>query len=169
MRPRSESAMHRSRRAASRWPALVCACAVAVGCSNFERKWRDLGHQPPPADPVLGRWEGRWDSVTTGHGDVLRCIVTPAEEGGYDAWFHARFMKVLSGQYHAALEVEPRHDERGAYIAIRAEADLGRLAGGVYRQAGEIRDGHYRTRYTSEHDEGTMEMKRPDESGTGEE
>ncbi len=165
MGDRSEPAIHRARCVVPLWLALVCVGGAAVGCSNFERKWRDLGNQPPPADPVLGRWEGRWDSVATGHGDVLRCIVTPTEEGGYDAWFHARFMKVLSGQYHAALEVEPRHDERGAYVAIRAESGLGRLAGGVYRQVGEIRDGRYRTRYTSEHDEGTMEMQRPEGEG----
>jgi hypothetical protein len=135
-------------RGAGAFPVAVFALLVGLvgGCSSFEQSWRQMAEAPPVNDEVLGRWEGRWASEATGHGDVLRCIITKQADGAYDAWFRARFMKVFNGEYHAALEAT-RH---GDHWRLSAAADLGFLAGGVYRQEGQIRDGLYSTTYQSE-------------------
>lgn len=148
------------------WWIVTVLCGVVSGsavpgCSSFQCQWRQLGEQKSSGDPVLGCWEGRWDSDANGHGGTLRCIVTRQSDGGYDAWFRARFMKVLAGEYHADLVVTRQGVQGVGFVSISAEADLGSLAGGVYRQEGEIRDGLYQTRYISKHDEGTMTMRRP--------
>jgi len=139
----------------------VVAGAAIPGCSSFQCQWRQIGEQKCFGDPVLGCWEGRWDSDVNGHGGTLRCIVTRQSGDSYDAWFRAGFMKVMTGEYHADLVVTQQGVQGVGFVSITAEADLGPLAGGVYRQEGEIRDGLYRTRYISKHDEGTMTMRRP--------
>ena len=134
---------------------LVTTLVGAVGCSGFERAWKEVADAVPASDPVTGRWQGRWYSETAEHGDRLRCIITRREDGTYDAWFHAYYMKVLAGEYHAALVLT----DHGSHAQLTAEADLGWLAGGVYRQAGRIQDGRYTTRYWSKKDRGTFAMQ----------
>src|SRR4051794_12553154 len=76
---------------------LLVLLASTGGCA-FDRKWLTLAHETPEpapaaADPLAGRWEGKWVSEQDGHSGRLRAICTRAAVGGqtyhieYDAYF----------------------------------------------------------------------------------
>ena len=135
---------------------LFGAVVVTTGCSGFERAWKETASVAPGSDPVVGCWQGRWYSETANHGDKLRCVIMRRDDGTYDAWFRACFMKMMAGEYHAKL-VTTDHE---THVQVQAKADLGALAGGIYHQKGRIQSGRYVTRYWSKKDRGTLTMQR---------
>jgi len=142
------------------WGALLLAMLVGTGCSSFNRAWRAAEQQPVPPDGLAGRWAGTWRSEPTGHQDELRAIITPASNGVYSARFHARYRKGIfrfSFGYTLPLQAE----RQGELVRFRGEADLGWLAGGVYRCDGSASGTNFSSTYHSKYDHGVFEMKRP--------
>lgn len=56
------------------------------------------------ADPVSGRWVGRWSSDANGHSGPLRASLSPTATG-YTATFAGRFAGVIPFVYRTPLDV----------------------------------------------------------------
>jgi hypothetical protein len=142
-------------------PMAVAGLAIAIlsGCSSYNRQWRSALSQPLPSDGISGPWEGQWISDVNGHNGRLRCIMSPLGEGEYEARFHAKYRRVLSFSYDVPLHARKVAENRWEFDG---EADLGKLAGGVYEYEGWATPIEFFSTYTSRHDHGRFEMKRPE-------
>lgn len=142
--------------------ALFCLSMFA-GCSSFDKRWNETASIAVPADSIEGRWEGVWLSKVNGHTGPLRCIITKKGEHQHQAEFHAKYKRLitLSFGYTVLLKVERHGDE----FRFEGEADLGWLAGGVYKYAGKATLSFLDCTYRSKRDQGTFEMRRPEPAG----
>ena len=139
-----------------RFLALLTLLLV-TGCSSFQREWRTAAKHPVAANSIEGRWEGTWKSNSNSHSDKLRCLVTRISEQEYEARFHAKYKKVLSFGYTATL----RGEHEGDLFKFAGEADLGKLAGGIYRYKGTISPTNFFSTYDSKYDRGVFNLQRP--------
>ena len=143
--------------------ALACLVAAFsfTGCSTFERDWRSAAQIPFSTNTTItGRWEGTWRSEVNGHNDQLRCLMTPLTNGLHSARFHARYKKGIfrfSFSYSVPLQVRRANDT----FQFVGEADLGWLAGGIYRYEGSATATNFFSTYRSKYDRGTFQMERP--------
>jgi len=140
------------------------ACLVAAlwlsGCSTFEQDWRAARLIPRLEDDVAGRWEGTWRSEANGHNDQLRAIITKGSNDVYLTRFHARYKKGIfrfSFGYSVPLQVRQTNDT----YQFHGEADLGWLAGGLYRYEGSATGTNFFSTYHCKYDHGTFQMRRP--------
>ena len=140
---------------------LLCGWILflTVGCSGFHRAWKhEISRTTPYPDGTFeGAWEGEWVSETNGHHGRLRCLVNKNEDGTYRTWYHAKYKKILSFAYGVDVEVKP---VQSGY-EFNGEADLGKLAGGLYRYEGESSKGDFHATYSSKFDNGIFKMNRP--------
>ena len=134
--------------------ALVLAC----GCSSFNRDWRKAAHQAVPVGSIEGRWEGSWISDVNSHHGKLRCLMTHEEGDRYRARFWATYWKVFRFTYAVPLEFQA-HDIGWEF---NGEANLGRLAGGVYYYEGRATLTNLHSTYRSKYDHGRFELRRPE-------
>ena len=142
--------------------ALACLIAVIwfTGCSTFERDWRDARLTPRLQDDLAGRWEGTWRSEASGHNDQLRAVIAMGSNGVYSTRFHARYKKGIfrfSFGYSVPLNVAQTNDT----YQFHGEADLGWLAGGIYRYEGSGTGTNFFSTYRCKYDHGTFQMTRP--------
>ncbi len=138
---------------------LLAALFLAGGCSRFESDWRSpaLLRAAPGDDRFAGRWKGHWKSVASGHSGSLRCIATRLDDRTYRAHFNASYALLLRFEYAAQMAVEARDDA----THFTGEADLGRLAGGVYRYDGHTDGRVFYCKYKSSNDHGYFKLTRP--------
>ncbi|MEW6158182.1 MAG: hypothetical protein AB1813_12160 [Verrucomicrobiota bacterium] len=130
---------------------------LTVGCSTFHRDWREAAKTPPPPNDITGRWDGRWISQVNGHNGRLRCLISKTGDGSYSARFHAKYKKILSFGYTVPLTAKT---ESGKWV-FEGQADLGKLAGGLYTYKGNASPTEFFSIYDSKYDRGTFEMTRP--------
>jgi hypothetical protein len=137
--------------------AVVAMAALAIlsGCSSFNREWRAAGKQPPAG--LAGRWEGHWVSDANGHNDKLRCVITEKGTNDYSANFHATYKHVFHFSYTVPLTVQ----QQGSNYVFSGQADLGKLAGGMYTYNGAATPTNFFSTYDSKYDHGKFEMHRP--------
>jgi hypothetical protein len=109
-------------------------------------------------ESVAGRWEGRWISDVNGHNGKLRCLLTQQEGNVYNARFRATYWKILRFSYTVPLAFEP-HDNGWEF---NGEANLGKLAGGVYFYEGRASQTNLFSTYRSKYDHGRFELTRPE-------
>jgi len=128
-----------------------------TGCSSFSREWRTTLKQPQAADSIAGAWEGRWVSDLSGHEGKLWCIMTRKTESEYDARFKARYKKIFSFSYTVPMQVK----RSGNSWKFEGEADLGKIAGGVYNYTGAASTTNFFSTYDNKYDHGKFEMARP--------
>jgi hypothetical protein len=156
------SAQTRRLRFAGGLLGLVIVCA---GCCGFDRAWRRAAEESPvPPNDLRGRWAGSWRSDVTGHSNELRCLMTPQTNGLSSARFHARYKKGIfrfSFGYTIPLQVR----RTGEAFEFEGQADLGWLAGGVYRCEGSATSTNFHSTYESKYDHGVFEMTRPASEG----
>jgi len=154
---RSSDSFHHRRLAAFAGSAMMLLLA---GCSTFERDWRAASQAPEQRDALVGRWQGTWRSEVNGHNDQLRAVVTPASNDVYSARFHAKyklgFLRFSFG--HSVLLQARRANDA---FQFEGGADLGWLAGGVYRYEGSATATNFTSTYRSKYDHGTFKMTRP--------
>ena len=129
---------------------------LVAGCSSFNRDWKRAAIAPQMTNDVAGRWEGSWTSEKKGHHGGLRCLITPACDGVYNARFRAKFWKIFSFGYTAPLTVQ----HSNAVTRFTGQADLGKLAGGVYNYAGAVTGTNFHSTYESAYDHGHFRMTR---------
>jgi len=112
--------------------------------------------QTPSTNSIEGRWKGHWLSAKNGHNGNLRCLIASDTDGAYSARFRATYAKILRFSYTIPLNVT-RSDEVWHF---RSEADLGKMAGGVYQYEGTATATHFHSTYSSKYDHGDFEMSR---------
>ncbi len=140
--------------------AGLLTAALLCGCSSFNRDWRGARSQAVPANSIEGRWEGRWTSDVNGHHGALRCLMTQATNSVYHARFRATYARILHFSYTVPLTAQSHY---GGW-EFNGEADLGKLAGGVYDYEGRISSTNFHSTYRSKYDHGTFELQRPTET-----
>jgi len=138
--------------------ASVLLAGLLTGCSTaFNKEWKAALLSPPQAGDLAGAWEGTWSSAPTSHTGRLRCIMVRKSATEYDAKFHANYKKVLSFSYTVPMEVQRVGDS----WKFSGEADLGKLAGGVYTYEGASSARQFISTYHCARDHGKFEMTRP--------
>jgi hypothetical protein len=148
--------------AARRVPPLVgfaalLAALFVTGCSTFNYEWRRVVRVGTATNDVVGAWEGKWVSNLNGHNGKLRCLITRETNGVLNARFYATYKRILRFGYTVPLEA--RGTDNG--VAFLGSADLGKLAGGVYKYSGYATPTNFFSTYESKYDHGTFEMLRP--------
>jgi len=141
----------------------LVAAVYFTGCSSFEHDWQSAALIPRLEDDLAGRWEGTWRSEVSGHNDQLRAVIATGTNGVYSTRFHARYKKGLfrfSFGYSVDLQVRQTNDT----YQLHGEADLGWLAGGLYRYEGSATGTNFHSTYRCKYDHGTFQMKRPADS-----
>lgn len=137
---------------------FVClgVAAAFTGCSSFHKEWKAATRQPIPQNSIEGPWAGEWRSDANGHHGSLRCVVTKKSDSTYRAHYRAHFMKVFRYTYAATLH----GTEENGMVRLQGEADLGKLAGGVYKYEGTATPTDLHSTYASKHDHGNYQMQR---------
>ena len=133
------------------------ATVVLTGCSSFHKEWKAAMNRPVPTNSIEGPWAGDWRSDKNGHHGSLRCVVTKTSETAYRAHFRAHFWKIFRYTYAATLN----GTETNGVVALRGEANLGKLAGGVYKYEGKATPTDFQSNYESKYDHGHYQMARP--------
>jgi hypothetical protein len=140
-----------------RFAILGMLLVLGSGCSSFHGEWRRAGAQPERPGTLTGRWEGRWTSDFNGHNGKLRCLISQDAEAQYAARFRASYLGVLRFEYTVPLQVAQQSNR----WTFQGEADLGKLAGGVYRYDGAITEGtNFHSSYRAEIDHGFFQMQK---------
>ena len=136
---------------------LLLTGILGAGCGTFNREWNKALKEPVVAAGLEGPWQGRWRSEVNGHSGKLRCLVKPQEDGKYQARFHAKYAGIFSFSYAVVLQTKQVDQD----IKFQGEADLGKLAGGIYYYDGMADPTNFFAAYRSRHDHGVFEMQRP--------
>ena len=140
---------------------LLVLSVFSTGCA-YECRWKKAGQTPTAGDSIDGRWSGTWQSDANGHSGGLRCIVTPAPDGHYQADFKASYACIFSFGYKMTMNVKAKDaDTRPAVVYFTGEADLGWLAGGKYTYEGRATPTDFFCQYKSEGDHGAFRLVRP--------
>jgi hypothetical protein len=107
----------------------------------------------------VGRWKGTWLSEASGHHGDLSCVVSEAKgkPGDHEFFYHATWMKILSGSYKAMHSVKKEKD--GTYT-FSGEHKMPNWAGGLYHYEGTIKGDEFKANYKCSMDNGTYTMKR---------
>ena len=129
--------------------------ALVNNASDFKRRWNQQMPLPSAANGLQGRWEGEWISEANGHRGALRCLLVRAEAGDYKATFHAVYAKILRVCYTVPLHGQWSDGK----LKLEGEADIGALAGGIYRYQGEAGEKEFICTYSCKYDHGTFRMK----------
>jgi hypothetical protein len=137
----------------------LVSALLLCGCSTFNYEWRQAAKHPIAHDELSGRWDGRWVSEVNGHNGKLRCLISPPTNGQYRARFHATYLRVLTFGYTVPLQAQ----KAGTEFQFQGSADLGRMAGGVYKYEGRAGGTNFFSTYSSKYDHGTFQMARPKE------
>ena len=124
----------------------------------FHREWKRYQGAPGQSDGISGRWHGQWVSEDSGHRGELKCVLTPLSEGVYRACFYATFSLLFRVGYVTPLKAQ----RQAARVLLKGEADLGALAGGLYRCEGEANGNELTCRYSCKYDHGVFELKKLD-------
>ncbi len=138
--------------------ARSTAHVLAAFFSNareFKHRWNQPAPPPSAANELQGRWEGEWISEANGHHGALRCVLSQAESGGYQATFHA----VYCGALRVCYTVPLHGQMSGGKLMLEGDADLGRLAGGVYTYKGEADETELHCTYCCKYDHGAFHLK----------
>jgi HEAT repeat protein len=129
--------------------------ALVNNASDFKRHWNQDTPPPAVANGLQGRWQGEWISEANGHRGALRCLLTRSAAGDYSAAFHAVYARILRVSY-----VVPLHGQwSDGTLKLEGEADLGPLAGGIYRYQGQAAETEFVCTYRCKYDHGAFRMK----------
>ena len=143
---------------AARIALMTFSVALLVGCSSFNRDWNEAPARAiGPYQDINGRWEGYWRSEVNGHHGKLRCLVRQEDDRRYLARYRARCWKIFSFGYTVPLTLEHKDN----VFTFKGEADLGKLAGGVYGYEGTASPTNFYSTYRSKYDYGFFRMARP--------
>jgi hypothetical protein len=146
-----------------------------TGCSSFQADWDKAAAQVDieKSHPVLGRWEGIWQSKDSNHKGDLRCIITkltPEETNEinrklesaastipkYRFYFEGVWGWDFHSTYTVVLAVTPTKQGQ----KLTGEHDLGWPIG-IYKSQGMFEGSQLKATYEAAGDHGVFEMKRP--------
>jgi hypothetical protein len=146
--------------------ARICLLLLSVillfgGCSSFNRDWNKAADQS--FEGMEGRWIGRWHSDYNQHNGVLRCLITKRKGETYHTRFHAKYKLsfiTVSYPYDMDMTLTPQGDT----FIFTGQADLGKLAGGLYHYDGNGTVQRIDINYRADKDHGTFLLERPEDS-----
>jgi len=121
--------------------------ALVNNRADFHRRWNDSA-------TTAERWQGEWVSEANGHRGALRCLLTKTESGVFQASFHAVYAKFLTVCYTVPL----RGQMSDGKLQLEGEADLGKLAGGVYHYHGTLVESAFNCTYQCAYDHGIFQL-----------
>ncbi len=131
---------------------------LATACGTFDREWQQAMGRPSAG--VSGAWVGQWHSDHNGHEGALRCVITPKSPELVNAHFQARYIQwCLPLSFSSRLDMLRREDNGTSRFT--GSADLGWLAGGVYRYEGNGTAQELMFDFRSAGDHGTFRLRRP--------
>ena len=140
-------------------PAL--AVLIMGGCSSFNQDWEQAAQVP--VQGVEGRWIGVWHSDYNQHEGPLRCLITKKDGNTYHTRFHAKYkLGFLTISYPYDMDMIITQDAKT--YSFKGEADLGWLAGGLYKYDGAGSTNNLAINYRSPKDYGTFNLQRPKEA-----
>jgi hypothetical protein len=131
--------------------------ALFNSSADFRREWKRYD-AASRGGGIEGRWQGEWISEVNGHHGELKGAITKSPPAGYKSVFQATFSKILHVCYEVVLSAREQEDA----VELEGQADLGRLAGGVYRYKGRASPERFDCSYECKYDHGTFRMKRVD-------
>lgn len=141
-------------------PALLIA-ALGFGCSAFDRDWKKAASQTQTG--IEGRWIGEWESKQNQHHGQLRCLINKKEGDLYNTRFRAKYkLGILTIGYSYNMEMTITQSE--ADYQFTGQADLGKLAGGIYKYNGTGTTNQLDINFRSPEDHGTFLLQRPEET-----
>ena len=144
---------------------VLTGISLLCGCCSFEKKWQAAAFREADGPRgIEGRWAGSWQSDANSHSGGLRCIITKGENGAYAAEYKATYWGIFKFGYAMQLSVNDLEGGSDAEAAFVGEADLGWLAGGMYRYEGTASASKFFCKYGSKYDHGTFTMTRPNTS-----
>jgi hypothetical protein len=140
---------------------IFSGLALMCGCSSFDKDWKAATEnwQPAGQSDITGPWQGTWQSDSGNHSGGLRCLITRSGENVFHARFDATYWKFLRFGYEMDMSAEPHLDR----VHLQGSADLGWMAGGVYRYDGTANSATFQCTYQSENQQGTLTLQRPPE------
>jgi len=137
---------------------IIAVGLIAVtGCSSFHKEWSAAVRAPILTNSIEGPWAGEWHSDKNGHHGSLRCVVTKTSDTTFRAHYRATYKKIVHFSYVATLNGR----ETNGVVALKGDADLGKMAGGVYTYEGTATPTEFRSSYSSKYDRGEYQMSRP--------
>ncbi len=139
--------------------SITLALGILTGCSTFNRDWNEEPARVIIPTDISGHWQGSWRSEVNGHHGALRCIVRQEDEHHYQARYRAIYGKIFSFEYTVPITVERSRD----LFTFKGEANLGKLAGGIYDYEGTASPTNFYSTYRSKYDHGVFQMTRPDQ------
>jgi hypothetical protein len=128
-----------------------------TGCSSFHKEWSAAVRAPISTNSIEGPWAGEWHSDKNGHRGSLRCVVTKTSDTTFRAHYRATYKKIVHFSYVATLNGR----ETNGVVALKGDADLGKMAGGVYTYEGTATPTEFHSTYSSKYDHGEYQMSRP--------
>jgi hypothetical protein len=138
------------------WTLVVLLALCLCGCSSFNRDWKRAAITTGNEHTVAGRWEGGWSS-SGGHHGQLRCLMGQESNSVCQARFRATYGGIFHFTYTVPLEMQV-HDIGWEF---NGEANLGKLAGGVYYYEGRATTTNLISTYRSKYEHGEFELTRP--------
>ena len=142
---------------------LVSSAVFAVGCASFNRDWEQAAGVR--FNGIEGRWIGSWYSDYNQHNGPLRCIITikDGENDVYHTRFHAKYkLGFLTINYPYDMDMTIKQNK--GMFNFNGEADLGWLAGGVYKYDGNGTVDSIKMNYRANVDFGTFKLERPQDN-----
>jgi hypothetical protein len=103
-----------------------------------------------------GRWSGRWQSESTGHGGPMNVSIRPTSNGNYQARFTGRFALVIPFAYRA--ELVPQTTSQGQTV-LTSSKKLGPILGS-YQMNTQIIGDSLSGGFQAAGDRGTITMRR---------
>ncbi len=124
--------------------------AVTSNCSEFEQAWRNSHRSAEES-----HWLGEWRSDVNRHHGALRCLLKTVAANEFRAYVRARYGKIMRVCY----TVDLRFEKVAEQIQLVGEADLGELAGGIYRYEGTLTAATFECRYECKYDRGAFSLR----------
>jgi hypothetical protein len=157
--PRYDGAIAACCPAFRRFPSSVAILLLTLmtGCSTFNKEWRAAAKTTPTPNSIQGRWTGEWRSQQNNHHGQLRAVITQTSPTTYRAHYKATYKTILHFSYIATLNAT----DTNSPIKLSGQADLRKLAGGIYKYEATATPTNFQSTYTSKYDHGHYEMTRP--------
>ena len=97
---------------------------------------------------------------------MLRCLIDKKEDNLHETRFHAKYkLGILTIGYSYNMEMIITQSD--TEYQFTGQADLGKLAGGLYHYTGSGTTNQLQFNYRSPKDHGTFNLKRPKEGSNG--
>lgn len=134
---------------------LAVGAATPAHATSFKTSWKQAIQSHPPANSVVGPWEGKWKSTAHGVSGPLRCVIRDLGNGQYEALFHAEFH-----WFHFTYATKLASEKVDSGMRLTGQVDLGWM-GGLYKYVGQASPSKYTSTYKSPVENGVLELERP--------